>query len=95
LADLTTVISDLDVDDVKAAAAVYAKSSPDMRGVRQALVASERWDLARVFEGTMDDLGSTTIVFNTLDTACTWLGVDIATARTVVNELRTQTLSKR
>ena len=88
LADLTTVESDLSPDDVEAAAAVYAASNPTMRGVQHALIASRRWDLARVFESHLDDLGSTAIVFNTLDTACTWLGVDVDSTRSVVNELR-------
>ena len=88
LADLTSVQSSLTPPDAAAIAELYRTSTPEMRSIRQAIVASPRWDLARGFERHFDGDGSHTIVFNDLFGACRWLDVDFTTVHAVVARLR-------
>jgi hypothetical protein len=63
-------------------------------GSRQAVVASRAWDLAWDLAGEFarrsNELGSTTIVFDRIDWACAWLGVDPDSLRPVIATLRTE-----
>jgi hypothetical protein len=90
LADLTTVSSDLTAVDAEGAAELYRFAHVDLRGARQAIVASRQWDLAAEFERQHAATGVTTIACNSLETACVWLGVDLGTVRAAVRDLRAQ-----
>jgi hypothetical protein len=89
LADITTFEpSRLGPADVDTITDLYLDRLHNLVGSRQAIVASQGWDLARKFERNIDRLGATTIVFNSLDDACAWLGIDAETARERLTTLR-------
>ncbi|HEY5013600.1 MAG TPA: hypothetical protein VIK61_12970 [Acidimicrobiia bacterium] len=50
--------------------------------------ASHGWDLARKYERNIDRLGATTVVFNSVEDACVWLGIDPISTRRVIDTLR-------
>lgn len=58
-----------------------------VRDVKWAMVASETFVLAQRFGSYLEEEIHRMIVFNDLDTACIWLGVDVADARTTIAEL--------
>ena len=65
----------------------YGTSGVPVAGKKLALVAEAGfWD-ARMFEDAMSEYGAKTIVFNDLDTACTWLGIDSASTRQRVEQM--------
>ena len=89
LADLTTLDpSNLSEADVEAVIPHYRDRVQNLVGSRQALVATEGWELARMFERRIDQLGATTIVFNDVEAASAWLVIDPASARRVIDRLR-------
>jgi hypothetical protein len=89
LVDLTTCDpSELETRDVKHIIDVTREKIGSVAGRRQAIVASQAWDLATDFAGRSTQLGATTIVFDRLDSACAWLGADVAAIRPVLAELR-------
>jgi hypothetical protein len=90
LADMRTVISQLQVEDAETAASIYGDAFPTLRGSRQAIVAAKHWDQAEAFEDRIDTFGMKTIVFSSLHTACAWLGIDIERTLLVVDDLRRQ-----
>src|SRR5262249_47447322 len=88
IADLTTVVSAMTLEESQDIAGVYGHASPGPRDARQAIVASPRWDLARAFERGSDQDGMTTIVFASLPVACTWLMADFDQVNATIDELR-------
>jgi hypothetical protein len=56
------------------AAALYG-SHPRIAGLRVAIVAGEAFERAVLFEKFLSQYRAAAIAFNTLETACTWLGV--------------------
>ncbi len=66
-------------------AAVLARR---LTGTKHAIIASRGWELARVFEVQVDPQGPTTIVFNYLEGACPWLGIDAGAAAGIIDEVR-------
>ncbi|HEY5014413.1 MAG TPA: hypothetical protein VIK61_17145, partial [Acidimicrobiia bacterium] len=80
LIDLTSLgPSDLSSADIETVISFGRERILDTGSV-QAVVASRRWDLAWDLAGEFArrsiELGSTTIVFDRVDWACAWLGVD-------------------
>jgi hypothetical protein len=71
-----------------AAAEFAAKLAAKVRNAKWAMVAGETFVLAQRFGTYLEEEVPRLIVFNDLDTACTWLGVDPAAARVVIDELR-------
>ena len=89
LADITTLDpSLLTSDDVETVTALYRDRLRNLAASRQALVASQGWDLARDFERRMDRLGATTVVFNHVEDACAWLGIELVATRQLISRLR-------
>ena len=89
LADLTTLDpSLLSAADVETVIPHYRERLQNLAGSRQAIVATEGWELARTFERRIDQLGATTIVFNDVEAACAWLAIDPVSARQVIDRLR-------
>ena len=59
--------------------------------IRYALVARAGWEQAADFQQAVEAVGAATFVlFNEVQTACTWLGIDPTLMRAVINELRDQ-----
>jgi hypothetical protein len=71
-----------------AAAEFSAKLAEPVRHAKWAMVANETFVLAQRFSTYLEEEVPRLIVFNDLDTACTWLGVDTAASRAVIDELR-------
>ncbi len=89
LIDLTTLDpSEISASDIEVVIAFGRERIHHVAGRRQAVVAVLAWDLAQEFARRSTELGATTIVFDRLDAACAWLGVDPAAARPVARQLR-------
>lgn len=89
LADLTTLDpSLLSTTDVETVTPLYGERLRNLAGSRQAIVATQGWDLARAFERRIDRLGATTVVFNDVEAACAWLAIDPVSTRRVIAILR-------
>jgi hypothetical protein len=74
----------------------YYREHPDRaRSVRIAIVASgDGFDKARIFERLSVPHLITVVVFNEIDTACTWLGVDEAEVRSMIREIQSEPASQ-
>jgi hypothetical protein len=89
LADLTTFDpSLLSPTDVEAITPLYRDRLRNLVGSRQAIVATHGWEIAREFERRIDRFGATTVVFNDLEAASAWLGIDPVSTRQVITALR-------
>lgn len=89
LIDLTTLDpSEINSSDIEVVIAFGRERIHAVAGRRQAVVAVLAWDLAQEFARRSTELGATTIVFDRLEPACVWLGVDPAAARPVARQLR-------
>jgi hypothetical protein len=89
LADVTTLDPSLLTSaDVDVVTGLYHDRMENLVGTRQAIVATQGWDLARDFERRIDRLGATTVVFNDVESACAWLGTDAGVTRGVIDRLR-------
>ena len=77
---LATLDESVDAGVIGEIAQLWATSGV-FAGKPVAIVAQDAfWD-ARSFEKALSQHGETVIVFNDLDTACTWLGVDLSSTR--------------
>ena len=89
LGDLRTAGGALSIgsDIVKEIAIAWQARAERIGPIKVAIVPNGAWDKARELERAVDGSGITTIVFNNLPTACTWLGVDAASAAAVLEKL--------
>jgi len=85
-ADLSAIT---DTDRVESVS-LYGPHAQHVRGKKSAVVAGGNFDRAREFESHDEPPGLRLIVFNDLFNACTWLGIDTATAMGTLDELRTE-----
>jgi hypothetical protein len=92
ITDLSTAgaAAQISPEVVKEMAAAVQQRAERMPPMRLAIVANGAWDKARQLERVVEGGGTTTIVFNDLETACTWLGLSSASARSVLDELRAE-----
>ncbi|MCE9537552.1 MAG: hypothetical protein K8R65_14250 [Nitrospirae bacterium] len=68
---------------------LYRRSIEKLRVGKAALLVNEStYDRARVYEKQSTDLGMRVILFNSLDVASAWLGVDVTRAREAFEQLR-------
>jgi hypothetical protein len=77
-------------DVLEAAAEFSEKLADNVRNAQWAIVAGETFVLAQRFGSYLEEEVRRLIVFNDLDTACRWLGVDAAHARVLIDELRVE-----
>jgi hypothetical protein len=75
---------------LEAAAEFAEKLAAPVRNAKWAMIASETFVLAQRFGSYLEEEIRRLIVFNDLDTACTWLGVDPVVVRKQVDELRAE-----
>jgi hypothetical protein len=71
-----------------AAAEFSSQLAGQVRNAKWAMVAGETFVLAQRFGSYLEEEVHRMIVFNDLDAACFWLGVDVAGARVTIEELR-------
>jgi hypothetical protein len=68
---------------------LYRQSAENLRVGKAAILVNESaYDRARLYEKQAIDLGVRMILFNTLDVACAWLGIDVTAARKELEQLR-------
>lgn len=73
---------------LESAAEFAEKLAAPVRNAKWAMIASETFVLAQRFGSYLEEEIRRLIVFNDLETACTWLGVDPVAVRATVEELR-------
>ena len=79
----------IDRATLEGAADLYG-SHPQIATLRVAIVAGEAFEQAALFERFMSQYRAATIAFNTLETACTWLGIDPVQAASAFEALSTR-----
>jgi hypothetical protein len=68
---------------------LYRRSGKKLRVGKSAILVNQLpYDRVRVYERQASDCGVTVILFNSLDVACIWLGIDSQTARKELEKLR-------
>ena len=91
LTDLTSVAEasrPTPAEVLEAASSFVEHVAAQVRNAKWAMVAGETFAHAQRFSAYVEEAVQRLIVFNELDTACTWLGVDVAEVRSVVADLR-------
>jgi hypothetical protein len=92
LADLSTAggAPSITTDAIREMAVLWRDQAPKIGMLRLAVIPDGAWDKARQFEADAGGAGLETFIFNSLGTACTWLGLDIEVVRPILDELRAQ-----
>jgi hypothetical protein len=79
------------VEEVKEIADLYGQVVGRLKVGRMALLVNkETYERAQVFLKEAEGYGVKVIVFNSIDIACTWLGLDVGVARSQLKTLQTQ-----
>lgn len=79
------------VEEIKDIADLYGQVIGKLKVSRMALLVNkETYDRALVFMKEVEGYGVKVIVFNSLDIACTWLGLDVNVARKQLQALQAQ-----
>ena len=90
ITDLRNVV--LDISEFRSAlesiSDIYLKSNKLPHGLKHALLARSAFLLADAFQERMSANLIECIVFNDLETACTWLGVNVQEVDVALNRLR-------
>ncbi len=89
LVDLRTVRADASLDNavIEQAVKLYAADLERLRGLKFGVVASDEFAKAVHFQELISRYGVSGIVFNSLSTACVWLGIDLVEAEGIFEEL--------
>ncbi|HTD49760.1 MAG TPA: hypothetical protein VK771_04125 [Acidimicrobiia bacterium] len=91
LTDASTAdTSDLTADHVDAISAIYGATANGIAGTQLAIVGDDVSTLAEHVERSMAALRVTTFIFNSIQIACAWLGVDPDIADHTIIELRAE-----
>ena len=89
LVDATGASFETTTEAVHEVTDLYRRSIEKLRVGKAALLVNESTcDRARVYEKQSTDLGMRVILFNSLDVACAWLGVDVMRAGEAFEQLR-------
>ena len=91
LSDLRTATPDASIDEavLKQAADLFG-THPRVANLRVAVVAGDAFEKAGIFERLITKYQPFVFVFNTLNPACGWPGIDVADAQRTLESLRTQ-----
>lgn len=73
--------------------ALYQEHRGKVAGVKMAIVTTQDFRKARLYERMVASVSINVIVFNQLDHACTWLGIGAEEAQTWISAKRAQLLS--
>jgi hypothetical protein len=92
LADLSTAggAPSITTDAIREMARLWRDQAPKVGLSKLAVIPNGAWDKARQFETDAGGAGLETIIFNSLGTACTWLGLDVDLVRPILDDLRAQ-----
>jgi hypothetical protein len=89
LVDATSASFETTPEAVHEVTDLYRRAGEKLRVGKSAILVNESaYDRARLYERQAADLGVRVILFNSLDVACTWLGIDVTTAWTELKKLR-------
>lgn len=89
LVDATGASFETTTEAVHEVTDLYRRAIEKLRVGKAALLVNESThDRARAYEKQATDLGMRVILFNSLDVACAWLGVDVARAGDAFEQLR-------
>ena len=89
LVDATSASFETTPEAVHEVTDLYRRSGEKLRvGSSAVLVNTSAYDRARLYERQATDLGVRVILFNSLDVACVWLGIDVTAASTELKKLR-------
>jgi hypothetical protein len=89
LVDATSASFETTPEAVHEVTDLYRRSGEKLRVGKSAILVNESaYDRARLYERQAADLGVRVILFNSLDVACTWLGIDVTMAWTELKKLR-------
>ena len=81
------------IEEVKEIADLYGQVIGKLKVSRMALLVNkETYERALVFLKEVEGYGVKVIVFNSLDIACTWLGLDVNVARKQLQILKAQSV---
>jgi hypothetical protein len=86
----TTAYTNIDETSLKKLVAFLGKSRDKIAKMKIALVASEAYHISNVFQHLMADFPLSIIAFNSLDTACTWLGISALETGRTLEQLRAE-----
>jgi hypothetical protein len=91
LSDLRTATPDASIDEaVMNQAADLFGAHPMIANLKVAIVAGEAFEKAGMFERFLTRHRPFVFVFNTLNPACGWLGIDVTDAERTLQSLRAQ-----
>jgi hypothetical protein len=89
LVDATSASFETTSEAVHEVTDLYRRSGEKLRvGKSSVLVNESAYDRARLYERQATDLGVRVILFNSLEVACVWLGIDATTACTELKKLQ-------
>jgi hypothetical protein len=84
----TSLDASMDESTIQKAADNYGKYPEKIKGMKVAIVASDAFSKAVVFERIITQYGATAIVFNFLNTARIWLDIDDDDIKRSLQQLR-------
>ena len=92
IADLWTVsdTSTIGAEEIDQAVGIFASNPSALTKKRGAVVAVEQFGKAGRFVKQVSRFGTATVVFNNLDTACMFLGIDVSDTSHALARLRSQ-----
>lgn len=92
IADLQTVsdTSSISEQQVDQAMEIFGGNPPIVAGKRGALVAQEEFHRANKVGDLIARFGALSVTFNSLDTACIFLGLNLAETRRTLEQLRAE-----
>ena len=90
LTDLRTTTAYLNIDEtiIKKMVALLGKSPGKLAKLKMAMVANEAFGISNIFQRLMSIYPLSMISFNSLDTACTWLGINAVDTEGALDQLR-------
>jgi hypothetical protein len=92
IVDVQTVTdtSSIGMDEMEQVYELFGSGPAILANKRSAVIAKEEFSRAKRFGDLIARFGTSSIVFNTLDTACLFLGIDFKETRQVLEELRAE-----
>ena len=89
LVDATSTSFETTPEAVHEVTDLYRRSGEKLRVGKSAVLVNESaYDRARLYERQATDFGVRVILFNSLDVACLWLGIDFTTVCRELKKLR-------
>ena len=96
LVDAVNALFETTTEAVHEVTDLYRRSGEKLRVGKSAILVNRlAYDRARVYEKQASDYGVTVVLFNSLDVACIWLGMNVTMASKELEKLRASISLKR